>query len=114
MAQVEAGDAAVVLAHDRPAVLATALGAVRERIDLEDAAIRVAARASDGAGADRVHAELAGALGLSADRIVVGRGGPDAAGPSIRIRIADARAVAVVDAWASALLERPARLSTAN
>lgn len=105
IARVDADGAAVTLTDDRPLVLAAALAAIRGEVSVASGAIRVAVRAGAAVAADQLRAGLVRELGITDARIVVGRwhGAPDPTAVEIRVRIAEPRAVRVVDAWATAV-----------
>jgi hypothetical protein len=109
IARVDDDGGAVTLTDDRPDVVAAALDALRSEVAPGEASVRVAARCGPALAGDRVRSDLAARLGVPADRIVVGRwqGAPAADALEVSVRVADPRAVRVVDAWAAVAV--PAR-----
>jgi len=103
-ALAEADDHGVTVLHDRVEPVALLLDALRAQLPDVSERMRVALRVGTDLPTDRVRAEVAGRLGIDAQRIVVGRGSA-AMGQvldgriEIRLDIRSADAAELVGAW---------------
>lgn len=116
LARIDVDGAAMTLRGDQPALVATALSALRTATRIRPERVRVAVALGRGHAADHVRAELAQLMGLPVDRVVVGRPRDPATDATldIRVRVAERRAVQLIDDWAARIAGACEGLRTAT